>query len=112
MQAFGIATLEYVAKTKASNGSPTVATFTRVIKVKEIKTFSLNYYLMNDVNIRSMRNSKNLVVPKWCTEDILKDNLRYELMYVSYKGLKYHIKNILKYYKSSLRMILDIEELK
>lgn len=112
MPTFRVATLKYIAQGKASNGSPIELSVTRVIKVKEIKNFSLNYYTMGTESQRSMRNSKNIVVPKWVTEDIINDGKRYELLYVNYNGLDYHIKNILKYFKSSLRMVLDIEELK
>lgn len=113
MLSFGEATLIYVAQTKASNGSPIENTITRDIKVKEVKTFSLNYYIMGGDNQRLMRLSKNLVVPKWVTNDVYdENNLRHELLYVNYQGLKYRVQNILKYYKMNTRMILDIEELR
>lgn len=113
MLSFGKATLIYVAQTKASNGSPKEVKITRDIKVKEVKTFSLNYYVMGGDNQRLMRLSKNLVVPKWTTLDIIDENdLRYELLYADYQGLHYRVQNILKYYKMNQRMILDIEELR
>lgn len=61
---------------------------------------------------RSMRKSKNLVVPIEMTQDRVIDGVRYELLYVEYHGLKYRVQNILNYYKSGIRMILDIEELR
>lgn len=114
MLSFGKATLIYMAQAKKSNGSPYEVKITREIKVKEVKTFSLNYYIMGGDNQRLMRLSKNLVVPKWTTEDIIdiENNLRYELLYVDYQGLHYRVQNILKYYKMNQRMILDIEELR
>lgn len=112
MQHFQKATLIYVTQGKASDGSPTEETFTRTIQVKEIKTFSLNFYTSNGQDQRNMRLSKNIVVPKWLTEDHIYDGKRYELLYVEFGGIRYHVKNVLKYYKSSLRMILDIEELR
>lgn len=109
---FSEATLKYVAQSKASNGSPIEDYITKTIKVKEVKTFSLNYYIMGGDNQRLMRNSKNLVVPKWVTQDIVEDGKTYELLYVTYEGKEYRVQNILKYYKQSMRMILDIEELR
>ena len=46
------------------------------------------------------------------THDRVVDNVRYELLYVEYHGLKYRVQNILNYYKSGIRMILDIEEVR
>lgn len=112
MLSFNEATLRYIGQTKASNGSPKEVAITRTMKVKEIKTFSLNYYTMGDDNQRSMRLSKNIVVPIWATDDIVEDGVRYELMYIVYNGLNYRVKEILKYYKQSKQMVLDVEEVR
>lgn len=109
------AELIYVGHTVAENGSPIEVTISKTIKVKEIKNFSFNYYNQNQ---RSMRLSKNIIVPKWMTEDVAGDGetgiegVRYELAYVRYNGLKYQIREIMKYYKTALRVVLDIQEVR
>lgn len=123
MQHFSQATLIYVAQGKRENGSPVEESYSRCVKVKEIKTFSLNFYTQGDTTQRSMRNSKNLVVSKWLTDDYFdrRTKKHYELLYVDYEGLRYHVRNILNYRngvvkaqweRSSLKAILDIEELR
>lgn len=109
---FDQAELIYVAPSKAENGSPTELRITRTMRIKEIKTFSRNYYTASGINQRSMRYSKNFVVPFWATEDIIEDGKRYELVYIYYQGLKYHVKEVLKYYMTELRMVLDCEEVR
>lgn len=109
---FDQAELIYVAHSQASNGSPKELTMTRTTRIKEIKTFSRNYYTSADVNQRMMRYSKNFVIPFWMTEDVIEDEKRYELTYVVYQGLKYRVKEVLKYWKTELRMILDCEEVR
>lgn len=107
------ATLVYVGTKKASDFSPYEVKIEKTARVKEIKTFSLNYYTSAGENQRSMRLSKNIVVPKWMTDDIFDESgTRYELLYVTYNNIRYHVANVLKYYKSSIRMVLDIEELR
>lgn len=107
------ATLIYAGRKETSDGSPYEVTVTRSIKVKEIKTFSLNYYLMDSENQRFMRKSKNLVAPKWVENDIVEDGVTYMLLYVIYNGLKYRVRNILKYYEmEQTRVILDVEQLR
>ena len=106
------ATLIYAGQKQNLNGSPYEVTIEKSAKVKEIKTFSLNYYLMGGDNKRLMRKSKNIVVPRWMTEDFTQDGVRYELLYVRYNGLKYRVRNLLKYFEmEQTRSILDLEEL-
>lgn len=107
------ATLIYSGQKQDENGSPYEVTISRSTKVKEIKTFSLNYYLMGGDNKRLMRKSKNIVVPRWMTEDFTDDDgVRYELLYVVYNGLKYRVRNLLKYFEmEQTRSVLDLEEL-
>lgn len=111
MQSYGAAELIYAGMTKGSNGSPIGKTITLSdVKVKEVKTFSLNYYTSRP-NSRQMRKSKNLVVSKELTEDRTDDDgIVYELMFVMYHGRKYTVKEILHYYKRDTAMILDCEE--
>lgn len=112
MQHFNAATLVYVAQSKKRNGSPIELEIRKIAKVKEVRNFSLNFYTSQGTTQRNMRNSRNLVVPMDLTKDIIEDGLRYELLYVEIDGLKYHIQNILNYYKKSLQALLDIEELR
>lgn len=78
----------------------------------EVKAFSLNYYIMGGDNQRLMRNSKNLVVPRWTTEDIVQDDVTYELLYVHYHNKKYRVQQILRQFRTNTRVLLDIEELR
>lgn len=112
MQHYETATLIYVGSIKKGNGSPKEVSISQRCKVKETRNFSLNFYNSNGTMQRSMRKSKNLVVPIEMTQDRVIDGVRYELLYVEYHGLKYRVQNILNYYKSGIRMILDIEELR
>lgn len=112
MLRFNEATLKYVGTVKASNGSPQEVSITRTIKVEEVKNFSLNYYMMSGDNQRLMRLSKNLVVPKWNTEDIVVDGVTYELMYVTYNNKEYIVKEILRQFRTSTKVLLDIEEMR
>lgn len=112
MLKYSVAELVYVCTTQAENGSPIELTITRRQKVKEIKTFSRNYYALNGADQRSMRDSKNLVVPQAVTGDILKDGHRYELRYVNYNGRRYSVREDLVYFKQDLRRVLDIQELR
>lgn len=112
MLRFNEATLIYVAQDKADNGSPIEVAVTRTVKAKEIKTFSLNYYLTSGDNQRIMRNSKNLVVSRWVTEDVVENGKEYELMYVVYNNKNYRVQQILRQFRTNTRVILDIEELR
>ena len=112
MLRFNEATLIYVGYTKTSDGSPCEAIITRNIKAQEVKTFSLNYYLMGQDSQRLMRCSKNLVVPRWATEDVVQDGITHELMYVKYMGIEYRVQQILRQYRTNTRVIIDMEELK
>lgn len=82
------------------------------MKVKEVHSFSLNYYMVSGDNQRIMRNSKNLEVPRWATEDVYKDGIEYELMYVTYQGKEYRVQQILRQYRTEKRVLIDIEELR
>lgn len=108
---YGAAELIYVGMTKKGNGSPEARTITLSnVKVKETRTFSLNYYT-SQPNSRQMRLSKNLVVDKALTQDrVDEDGVRCELMFVMYHGVKYTVREILHYYKRDRAMILDCEE--
>lgn len=110
MQYFDEATLIYVGQGQKTNGSPLELTISRTAKVKVIRNFSLNYYNVTGTATRSMRNSRNFVVDKDRIEDIVEDGKRYELLYVVYKGIKYRIREILNYYKTGMRYILDTQE--
>lgn len=113
MLRFNEATLKYVAQIKASNGSPKEVSVTRKVKAMEVKNFSLNYYLTSSDSQRIMRNSKNLVVNKWETEDVTDENgIVYELMYVTYQGKDYRVQQILRQFRTNTRVLLDIEELR
>ena len=113
MLKYSEAELVYVAQDRLENGSPIEVTLSRRVKVKEIKTFSRNYYLTtNGADQRSMKDSKNLVVPQAVVGDILQDGHRYELRYVNYNGRHYKIKEDLVYFKQDLRRVLDIEEMR
>ena len=84
----------------------------RKIQVKEVKTFSLNYYMTGGDNQRIMRNSKNLVVPRWATDDVVEDGVTYELMYVRYHDKNYRVQQFLRQFRTNTRVLLDIEELR
>ena len=101
--------LIYVGQGVAENGSPVELEEKRTIRVDELENFSVNYY--NDQD-RSMRESKNLVVPTYLTNDLNVNGKRYELMYVNYLGKRYKVRNILKRRGTRQMMILDIQEVK
>lgn len=96
----------------AENGSPVEATIERRIKVKEVKTFTLNYYMMGTDNQRLMRYSKNIEVPRWATDDVQKDGVNYELMYVNYNGKAYRVKQVLRQFRTYQRVLIDMEEMR
>lgn len=72
----------------------------------------MNYYLTSGDAQRMMRNSKNLIAPRWTTEDIIQDGDEYELMYVTYEGKKYRVQQILRQFRTNKQVIVDIEELR
>lgn len=110
---FNEATLKYVATGRAENGDPQELSILRAAKAMEVKNFSLNYYLMGTDNQRLMRNSKNLVIAKWLSEDIVDDDGNtYELMYVIYNGKTYRVQHILRQFRTATKVLLDIEELR
>ena len=110
-------TLIYEGQGVTDDGSPTLLSIEKPrIRCSEMNTFSNNYY---NEQQREMRLSRNLVIPTYLTEDIYCDGKRYELMYCYYDGLKYKVKNILKYKGDKndrgytrQKMILDIQELR
>lgn len=112
MLRFNEATLKYIGQTKTGNGSPIETVVARTIKVKEVKTFSLNYYLTSGDNQRMMRHSKNLEVPRWATEDVVVNGIEHELMYVIYDGKEYRVQQILRQFRTNIKVLLDIEELR
>lgn len=112
MLSFGEATLRYAGQVYGENGSPTEVYTTRRIAVKEIKSFGLNYYMMGTQNQRIMRKSKNFVVPRWVVNDIIEENVRYQLLYLTYNNVEYAVKQVLRYFKMENRVILDCEELR
>jgi len=59
-----------------------------------------------------MRNSKNLIAPRWTTEDIVENGETYEFMYVTYEGKKYRVQQILRQFRTNKQVIVDIEELR
>lgn len=77
-----------------------------------MKAFSLNYYMMSAENQRIMRNSKNLEVPRWATEDVVEDGVVHELLYVTYRGKEYRVQQVLLQFRTNTRVLLDIEELR
>lgn len=101
--------LIYVGQSQANNGSPIALEQSKTVKCSEMETFSNNYY--NDQQ-RNMRQSKNLVVPTYLTEDITVEGISYELMFCEYQGKRYRVRNILKLRGTRRQMILDIQEVR
>lgn len=105
-----ICTLIYTGRTEKSNGSPVDLVITEdKVKCDVMETFSQNYYAQNQ---RIMRLSKNISIPKLFAEDRFKDGIRYELSHVEIHHIKYRIQNILIHRESSLKRILDCQELR
>lgn len=105
----GSVTLIYEAQGVASNGSPVTSEITETVRCDEAETFSNQYYTEQQ---RNMRESRNLIVPSYLTESFVKDNLRYELMYVTYRDIRYKVRNILKVRNTRQKMLLDIQEIR
>lgn len=63
-------------------------------------------------NQRSMRNSKNLEVPRWVTDDVVENGVTMELMYVNYKDKDYRVQQVLRQFRTNTRVLIDIEELR
>lgn len=113
MLRFSQADLVFIGQTKDDKGSPKELEYVlKNVKVVETKTFSLNYYNTNGTLQRSMRKSRNLVIPTYLTEDRIINGIRYELLYIDYQCLRYRVHNILHYRRNALRMLVDIEELR
>lgn len=110
---YGKAKLIYIGQGTAENGSPIELEYVREnVKITETNTFSVNYYNTSGTLQRSMRDSKNIVIPIQYTKDVFENGVRYQLLYVEYYGLRYRVYNILHYRKSGLRMLLDIQEVR
>lgn len=112
MLRFNEATFVYVTQVNAPNGSPKQLSLTRRVKVEEVKTFSLNYYLTAGDSQRLMRLSKNLVANRWQTEDVVKNGNTYEFMYVDYQGKRYRVQQVLRQYRTNKKVLVDIQELR
>lgn len=112
MDSYGAAKLIYVGQTVNEAGSPVELTIEKQCQVKQVSQFSLNYYMHTEITQRLMRKSKNLVVSKTLTNDIVKDGIRYTLFYVEFEGVRYKVHQVLRYYKSSLRALLDCQEVR
>lgn len=108
---FAEAELIYVAKGATDSGSPIELTLSRKCRAKETYQFGLNYYRTGNVKQRIMQKSKNIVVPLYMTKAIEKDGVVYDLFYVNWRGNKYRVYENLKYFKSDLYRILDLQEL-
>ena len=102
--------LVYVGQGVRENGSPTILEISKDVRCDEMENFSNNYY---NEQQRNIRESRNLVVPTYLTEDIFDySNNRYELMYCNYLGRKYRVRNILKMRGTRQKMVLDIQEVR
>lgn len=101
--------LIYVGQGIATNGSPLTYEEKLVVMCDELEIFSVEYY--NNMQ-RDMRTSRNLVVPTYLTDDVVKNDIRYELMFCNYDGKRYKVRNILKVRNTRQRMILDIQEVR
>ena len=101
--------LIYVGQSQADNGSPIAHESTKTVRCSEMEKFSNNYY--NDQQ-RNMRESKNLVVPTFLTEDITVEGVSYELSFCEYQGNRYRVRNILKLRGTRRQMVLDIQEVR
>lgn len=112
MQHYGKATLVYVGKTVDEKGSPKEVTFSREVKVKEIKRFSDDFYTTSGVNQQELRGTINITVSTWLTNDVVNDGITYELTYVHFRNDKYKVFRVRDYYKTSLQMILILTELR
>lgn len=107
MYRLGQCTLRYVHQTTDNNYNPIIEIEDRIVKCSLMDTFSLNYY---QNQTRDMRNSKNIVVAKNHLLNVEKDNKFFQLEYVLFGNKKFKIMNILKDRKSSLKAILDCQE--
>ena len=102
--------LVYTGMSQKASGSPVNEKIIEEhVKCDDMETFSQNYYAQNQ---RIMRLSKNIAVYKRFAEDRVVGNIRYELSHVEIYGKKYKIQNILKHRDSSLKVILDCQELR
>ena len=110
--------LIYEGQTVSDNGSPSRVYIEKKVRCDEMETFSNQYYSDQQ---REMRLSRNLVIPTHYTLDVFDcENKRYELMYCIYDGIKYKVRNILKFkgtrngmrQHTRQRMVLDIQELR
>ena len=106
-----VCNLIYTGLGQKESGSPVNSKITESnVKCDDMETFSQNYYAQNQ---RIMRLSKNIAIYKHLAEDrIDSDGIRHELSHVEINGKKYKIQNILKHRDSSLKVILDCQELR
>lgn len=102
-------TLIYQGTGRADNGSPMNLRIEKYVACDEEETFSNQYYTEQQ---RNMRLSRNLIVPTYLTADIYENGVRYELLYCSFNGLLYKVRNILKVRDTRQRMLLDIQEVR
>lgn len=105
-----VCNLIYTGRAEKETGSPVeVVKCVDHVKCDVMETFSQNYYAQNQ---RIMRLSKNIAVAKLRVDDIYDAGIRYELSHVEIHNVKYKIQNILKHKDSSLKRILDCQELR
>ena len=103
-----VVNLFYTGYTKASNGSPIFKTIElNDVRADLIDSFSAYYYNQDQ---RLMRKSKNFLLVKEFTEDVVANGVTYELDYLVYNERKYKIMNVLNHKKSDFVKILDTQE--
>lgn len=101
-------TLIYEGRHTLENGSPQLETLERTLTCEVRQNFSQYYYRQNN---RIMRNSKNISIPLALTYDVIRNGVKYSLRKARLNETIYQVKEILTDRKSSLKMILDLEEL-
>lgn len=104
--------LIYIAKSRSTNGSPVQTEIVKDCMVDLMDTFSNNYYFERG---REMRDACNLIVNVHLTYDIVEDSVTYVLTYVTFRGVKYTIANILSRYLNSYKKdrftrVLDLKK--
>lgn len=107
MYRLGQCTLVYVRQAHDENYNPITETASKVVKCKIMDAFSVNYY---QNQTRDMRKSKNIIVAKPYTNNLVQNNESYQLERVEIGSVVYTITNILKDRNSDLNAILDCQE--
>lgn len=107
MRRQGEVTLVYLHQSNDEDGNPTIEEYTHVVKCSLIDAFSLNYYQNQS---RDMRRTRNIGVAKHYTFDHVDGDKRYKLEFADLGTTRYKITNILLDRNSSLKMILDCDE--